>query len=204
MAVTTEPRVEPVAVSKRQPQLRQSMLGANLRAVYIIWYRDVIRFLRDRLRLLTSLMQPILYLVIFGTGLSSSLRGAGGGLGGRGGPTLDYVQFLYGGVIGMSVLFIAMFSAMSIVWDREFGFMKEILVAPVSRWAVAVGKTLGGATQAMTQGLILLVLAPVAGVKLTLLSVLELIPLLFVLAFGMTALGVAMGSRMRSIQGFQG
>jgi ABC-2 type transport system permease protein len=174
---------------------------ASLRAVYIIWYRDLIRYLRDRFRLVASLAQPVLYLVIFGTGLSSSL---GGGRGGFGGGALDYKQFLYGGIIGMSILFISIFSGMSIVWDREFGFLKEILVAPINRSAVAIGKTLGGATQAMVQGLILLLLAPIAGVKLTPLSVLELLPLMAVMSFALTAMGVALAARMKSMQGFQG
>ena len=173
--------------------------GANLRGVYIIWYRDVLRFARDRGRLIVSFAQPLLYLLIFGTGLSSSLRGASGGFSGG----LQYQQFIYPGVIGMSVLFTAMFGAMSIVWDREFGFLKEVLVAPISRAAVAVGKTLGGATQASIQGLIMLALAPVVGVRLTVVNVLELIPMIFVLAFALSAVGVALGARMRSLQGFQ-
>jgi ABC-2 type transport system permease protein len=181
---------------------RGATATATLRAIYIIWYRDIIRYLRDRFRLVASLMQPLLYLLIFGTGLSSSLRGGGGGS--FGGSGLDYKQFLYGGVIGMSILFIAIFSAMSIVWDREFGFLKEVLVAPINRSAVAIGKTLGGATQAFLQGVILLVLAPLAGVRLTLLGVLELVPLMFLLAFSLSAMGTALGSRMRSMQGFQG
>ena len=159
---TKTDRTPPVA---KTPAAGSTKLrGASLRAVYIIWYRDVIRYSRDRFRLVASLAQPLLYLVIFGTGLSSALGGAGGaGGGGFGGGVLDYKQFLYGGIIGMSILFIAIFSGMSIVWDREFGFLKEILVAPINRSAVAIGKTLGGATQAMIQGLILLVLAPIAG-----------------------------------------
>ncbi|MFN2466309.1 MAG: ABC transporter permease [Candidatus Dormibacteria bacterium] len=179
-----------------------SKLDATLRAVYIIWYRDTIRFLRDRFRLVASLSQPLLYLVIFGTGLSSSLVGGRGGSFGAAG--IDYKQFLFGGIIGMSILFISIFSGMSVVWDREFGFLKEVLVAPINRSAVAIGKTLGGATQAFAQGAILLLLAPVAGVRLTPLAVLELIPLMFILGFALTAMGVALGSRMRSMQGFQG
>jgi ABC-2 type transport system permease protein len=92
---------------------------------------------------------------------------------------------------------------MSIVWDREFGFLKEVLVAPINRSAVAIGKTLGGATQSLIQGVILLILAPLVGVKLTAFGVLELIPMIFVLAFALSALGVAIGARMRSLQGFQ-
>jgi ABC-2 type transport system permease protein len=191
-------QAEPARAAPRESQVRGGTGMATLRAIYIIWYRDIIRFLRDRFRLVASLSQPLLYLVIFGTGLSSALGGRGGGLG------FDYKQFLYGGVIGMSILFIAIFSGMSIVWDREFGFLKEVLVAPINRSAVAIGKTLGGATQAFVQGLILLVLSPVAGVKLTPLGVLELLPLMFLLGFSLSAMGVALASRMRSMQGFQG
>jgi ABC-2 type transport system permease protein len=110
---------------------------------------------------------------------------------------------MYPGVLAMAVLFTAMFSAMSVVWDREFGFLREILVAPISRSAVAVGKALGGATQAMVQGVLMLVFAPVVGVRLGLLGVLALVPCLFVLAFALTCLGVTLAARMRSIQAFQ-
>ncbi|MFN2581253.1 MAG: ABC transporter permease [Candidatus Dormibacteria bacterium] len=176
--------------------------GATVRAIYIIWYRDVIRFTRDRWRLVTMMAQPVLYLLIFGTGLGSSLRGAASAFGGGNGA-LQYQQFIFPGVIGMTVLFTSMFGAMSIVWDREFGFLKEVLVAPIHRSAVAIGKTLGGATQATLQGLIILILAPLAGVTLTWQGVLEVIPLIFVLAFALSALGVAIGARMRNMQGFQ-
>jgi len=179
----------------------------TLRAIYIIWYRDLLRFRRDRARLVASLAQPLLYLLIFGTGLSSALSGAGGGFGGggaAGSPNgLTYTQFIFPGIIGMAVLFSAIFGAMSIVWDREFGFLKEVLVAPIDRSAVAIGKALGGATQAMVQGLVLLVLAPLIGIRLTVGTILALVPLTFVLAFSLSALGVAIASKMRSMQGFQ-
>jgi len=180
-------------------------LWPTMRAIYIIWYRDVLRYWRDRTRLVASLAQPLLFLIVFGTGLSSALSGAGGGFGGPAAAQagLTYTQFIFPGIIGMSVLFSAIFGAMSIVWDREFGFLKEVLVAPIDRSAVAIGKSLGGATQAMVQGLILLVLAPVIGVKLTFGSVAALIPLVFVLAFALSSMGVAIASRMRSMQGFQ-
>src|SRR5438093_576910 len=171
---------------------------ASLRAIYIIWYRDVLRYWRDRWRLVASLAQPLLFLVVFGSGLSSSLGGAFGR-----GSGLTYIQFMYPGIIGMSILFSAIFGAMSIVWDREFGFLKEVLVAPIDRWAVAIGKALGGTTQAMIQGLILLVLAPLIGVKLSVLTIVELVPLAAVLAFGLASFGVAIASMMKSLQGFQ-
>src|SRR6202022_1341252 len=172
---------------------------ASLRAVYIIWYRDILRYWRDRWRLVASLAQPLLFLVVFGSGLSSSLGGSLFG-GGRG---LSYTQFMFPGIIGMSILFTAIFGAMSIVWDREFGFLKEVLVAPIDRWAVAIGKALGSTTQAMVQGLIILILAPFIGVKLSFVTVIEIIPLAAVLAFGLSSLGVAIASMMRSLQGFQ-
>ncbi len=185
---------------------RRGTVWPTLRAIYIIWYRDILRFWRDRLRLLGSLAQPLLFLVVFGTGLSSALQGAGGGFGGAGTgapAAFSYTQFIFPGIIGMSILFSAIFGAMSIVWDREFGFLKEVLVAPIDRSAVAIGKALGGATQAMVQGLILLVLAPIVGVKLTVTSVLLVIVFAFLLAFSLSALGVLIASRMRSMQGFQ-
>ncbi len=175
--------------------------GGLLGAIYIVWWRDLIRYWRDRARVGASLAQPLLYLVIFGTGLASSLGGGFGASAGAAG--VSYTQFIYPGVISMSVLFTAIFGAMSIVWDREFGFMRELLVAPIDRAAIAIGKTLGGATQAMIQGLILLVLAPFVGVTLAPVVILQVIVLTFVLAFGLSAMGVALASFMRSMQGFQ-
>jgi ABC-2 type transport system permease protein len=173
---------------------------ASLRAIYIIWYRDILRFWRDRWRVAASLAQPLLFLVVFGSGLSSSLKGSAS-FGTPGG--LSYIQFMYPGIIGMAILFTSIFGAMSIVWDREFGFLKEVLVAPIDRSAVAIGKALGGTTQAMFQGLILLILAPFVGVKLSFFSVLTMIPLAAVLAFGLSSFGVALASSMKSMQGFQ-
>ena len=199
--MTTPNGVLAGAASIAERRERRSTFSATLRAIYIIWYRDVLRFWRDRSRLVAAFAQPILYLVIFGTGLSSAL--SGGGRFGGGGQALNYTTFIYPGIIGMTVLFGSIFSAMSIVWDREFGFLKEVMVAPIDRSAVAIGKSLGGATQAMVQGLILLILAPIVGVKLTVMTVVVLVPLVFVLAFALSALGVAIASRMKSMQGFQ-
>jgi len=195
MSVDTS-AAKPLAVAKAPVDTRI----ASLRAVYIIWYRDILRYWRDRWRLIASLAQPLLFLVVFGSGLSSSL---GGGTLFGGNRGLSYMQFMFPGIIGMSILFTAIFGAMSIVWDREFGFLKEVLVAPIDRWAVAIGKALGSTTQAMIQGLIILLLAPLIGVKLNLLTVLEIVPLAAVLAFGLSSLGVAIASMMRSLQGFQ-
>lgn len=174
-----------------------SGIGATLRGIYIVWYRDLLRWWRDRSRIIISLAQPLLFLVVFGAGLGSSLGG------GFGAGETSYAEFVFPGVLGMAVLFSAVFGAVSIVWDREFGFLREILVAPIDRSAVAIGKALGGATQAVIQGLIMLVLAPFIGIELTVGTVLLLVPFVFVLAFALSALGVALASRMKSMQGFQ-
>ena len=191
--------------SSRTPQA-VNLWRASFRAVLILWYRDVLRYWRDRWRLVASLAQPLLFLLIFGTGLSSSIAGGLAGAGGAtrpGMPKIDYLTFMYPGIIGMAVLFSAVFSGLSIVWDREFGFLKEVMVAPIHRGAVAIGKVLGGTTQAMVQGLLMLVLAPLVGVKLTVGSVAGLIPLVLCLAFAMAGFGVVIGASMRSMQGFQ-
>jgi ABC-2 type transport system permease protein len=193
--------VQPAGAAQLTPTTMPADIRmASLRAIYIIWYRDILRYWRDRWRLVASLAQPLLFLVVFGSGLSSAL-GRGSLFGAPG--SFTYIQFVYPGIIGMAILFTAIFGAMSIVWDREFGFLKEVLVAPIDRWAVAIGKALGSTTQAMIQGLILLVLAPFVGVKLSVLTVIELIPLAAVLAFGLSSFGVALASSMKSLQGFQ-
>ncbi|MFW6126408.1 MAG: ABC transporter permease [Chloroflexota bacterium] len=167
------------------------------RALYIMWYRDILRFWRDRARLITSFAQPFLFLVVIGTGLSSGLALMGGA------GDYDYIQFMYPGIIGMVVLFTGVMSGVTIVWDREFGFLKEVLVAPISRGAVAVGKALGGATIATTQGIVVLIFVPFVGVRISALQVLLLIPLMFVFAFSLTSLGILIASRIKSMEGFQ-
>jgi ABC-2 type transport system permease protein len=198
--MSSEVAVKPPRAAADVHDARADTRMASLRAIYIIWYRDILRYWRDRWRLVASLAQPLLFLIVFGSGLSSSLKGSAS-FGASGG--LSYIQFMYPGIIGMAILFTAIFGAMSIVWDREFGFLKEVLVAPIDRSSVAIGKALGGTTQAMIQGLILLILAPFVGVKLSLLTVLTMIPLAAVLAFGLSSFGVALASTMKSMQGFQ-
>jgi len=177
----------------------------DLVGVYTIWLRDLIRFWRDKSRIIGSIAQPTLFLFVLGTGLSSGFSKAFGGarqgasiLGGK-----DYITFMYPGIIGMTILFTSIFSAVSIIWDREFGFLKEVLVAPISRWSVAIGKALGGSTIAMIQGSIMLVFAPFVGVKLTPLIIVELFPLMFLIAFAMTSTGIVVAARMKSMEGFQ-
>jgi ABC-2 type transport system permease protein len=167
----------------------------DLRAVSIVWRRELIRFRTDRLRAVTSLVQPVLFLFVLGTGLSR--------LASRGLPAgVDFRTFIYPGVLAMSVLFTSIFSAASIVWDREFGFLREMLVAPVRRWAIVVGKCLGGATVATFQGLIFLALAGVAHVPYDPLLLLTLVGELLLLSFTLTAFGVMMAARIKQIQAF--
>jgi ABC-2 type transport system permease protein len=167
----------------------------DLRAVSIVWRRELIRFRTDRLRAVTSLVQPVLFLFVLGTGLSR--------LASRGLPAgVDFRTFIYPGVLAMSVLFTSIFSAASIVWDREFGFLREMLVAPVRRWAIVVGKCLGGATVATFQGLIFLALAGVAHVPYNPLLLLTLVGELLLLSFTLTAFGVMMAARIKQIQAF--
>jgi len=167
----------------------------DVRAVSIVWRRELIRFRSDRLRAITSLVQPFLFLFVLGTGLS---RLAGHGLP----PGIDYRTFIYPGVLAMSVLFTSIFSAASIVWDREFGFLREMLVAPIRRWAIVVGKCLGGATVATFQGIIFLALAGVAHVPYDPVLLLTLVGELLLLSFTLTAFGVMMAARIKQIQAF--
>jgi len=170
-------------------------IRADLRAVSIVWRRELIRFRSDRLRAVTSLVQPVLFLFILGTGLSR--------LAGRGLPSgVDFQTFIYPGVLAMSVLFTSIFSAASIVWDREFGFLREMLVAPVRRWAIVIGKCLGGATVATFQGIIFLALAGVAHVPYNPVLLLTLVGELLLLSFTLTAFGVMMAARIKQIQAF--
>ncbi|MDY6836318.1 MAG: ABC transporter permease [Chloroflexota bacterium] len=170
----------------------------ELRGVYIIWYRDLLRFWRDRIRLFTAFIQPLFFLIIFGTGLSSSMA-----LVSQQSEDYDYIQFMFPGVIAMIVLFTAIMWGISIVWDREFGFLKEVLVAPVSRVSVAIGKALGGATIATIQGTMMLVFAPIAGVNLSMTQVIPLLILMFIIAVSLTSMGILVASRVKTMESFQ-
>jgi ABC-2 type transport system permease protein len=167
----------------------------DMRAIGIVWRRELIRFRTDRLRAITSLIQPVLFLFVLGTGLSSL---AGGSMP----PGVSFKTFIYPGVLAMSVLFTAIFSAASIVWDREFGFLREILVAPVSRASIVIGKCLGGATIATFQGIIFLILAGFADVPYNPVLIVTLIGELLLLSFTLTAFGVMMAARITQFQAF--
>ncbi len=189
--------------------LRADQLQRNLLAVYVIWLRELKRFVRDTSRVTGALAQPALWLFVMGTGLGKGMMalrgGAAGGAAGAaaGADGFNYLAFIYPGIIGMTILFTSIFSAVSIVWDREFGFLKEVLVAPISRWAVALGKDLGGSTVALLQGMILLLFAPLVGVSLTPLKVIQMVAVMALTAFSLTSLGILVAARMRTMEGFQ-
>jgi len=199
MATQTTPAVRAGDEAALAGQIRVAVpehtLRSDLRAVSIVWQRELIRFRRDRLRAVTSLIQPLLFLLVLGTGLSSLAKGSMP-------PGVSFKAFIYPGVLAMSVMFTAIFSAASIVWDREFGFLREMLVAPVSRSAIVIGKIFGGATIATFQGIIMLALAGLAGVPYNPVLLITLAAELFLLAFTLTSFGVMMAARITQFQAF--
>ncbi|MCA9712080.1 MAG: ABC transporter permease, partial [Myxococcales bacterium] len=176
--------------------LPEQSLRHDVRAVKVVWQREMIRFSQDKVRILTSLLQPLLYMFVLGTGLSSLTRGATG--------DVNLRTFMFPGVLAVSVLFTAMFSAVSIVWDREFGFLREMLVAPVRRGSILVGKAIGGATVATIQGAFVLALAPLVGVPYAPVMVLVLLVEMLVLGFSVTAFGLVLAARVKQIQSMMG
>ncbi|MCX8125820.1 MAG: ABC transporter permease [Dehalococcoidia bacterium] len=164
----------------------------ELRKVYGIWRRELIRFTREKSRIASSLAAPLLWLIVLGGGLRMAQVPAGE----------NYQSFLYPGIIGMAILFTSVFSGISVIWDREFGFLKEVLVAPVARWSIVLGKAMGGATAALIQALILLPLAPLVGVELSPVRLPLLIILMAVIAVGLTSTGLLIASLMGSMEGF--
>jgi ABC-2 type transport system permease protein len=189
VATTTTARI-PVAVATPPHGLRH-----DFRAVGVVWRRELIRFFNDRMRIVTALLQPVLFLFVLGNGLSSLTSAASG-------SELNFKTFLFPGVLGMSVLFTAMFSAASIVWDREFGFLREMLVAPISRGSIVIGKCLGGATVATLQGMLILAMAGLVGVPYNSVLLITLIAEMALLSFTLTALGVVIAARLQSLQAF--
>lgn len=163
--------------------------------IYILWLRQIKRYIRSRARIIGSLGQPILFLVALGFGFGPIFQQAGGG---------NYIQFLAPGIISMSILFTALFSGIEIIWDKQFGFLKETLVAPVSRFKIMIGRTLGGATVAVLQGVIVLLISFLIGFRPGNLVMLPLgLVFMFLIALLFTALGTAIASVLEDMQGFQ-
>src|SRR5437868_6592125 len=166
-----------------------------MKVIYILWLREVKKYLRSRTQVVASLGSPIMYLGVLGFGLGPVFQKAGEG---------SYLQFMAPGVIGMTVLFTSMFSGIALLWDRQFGFLKETLVAPVPRIWIMAGRTLGGATVAMIQGLLIFVVSLVAGFRPASVLTLPLAVLVMALvALVFAALGTVIGSSLKDMQGFQ-
>ena len=170
-------------------------MEAVFRGMWVIAYRDLLRFVQERSRLISSFAMPLLFLVIFGAGFSRVI--------GNMTPGVDFIQFIYPGIIAMTVLMGSLMSGLSVVWDREFGFLREVLVAPMSRTGIVLGKAAGTALIALGQGLVMLVLAPFVGVTVNAMMILKLVPLLIIISLALSGLGILIASRMRSQQGFQ-
>jgi ABC-2 type transport system permease protein len=164
----------------------------ELRGIYTLWLREIKRYLRDRARIISSFFQPLLWLLIFGSGMRFS-----GTIG-----DLTYQQYIFPGIIGQTLLFTSMFMGISVIWDREFGFLKEILVAPISRFSVFLGKMLGDSTDAVIQGIIVFFLGVLLGIRLDPVMFLEALPIMILITFGLVSIGLTIASFMESLESY--
>ena len=165
---------------------------SELRKIYGLWHREVLRYWREKSRIISSLILPLLWLLVFGSGMRGmELSG-----------TQSYQTYIFPGIVAMTLLFTSVWSGISIIWDREFGFFKEIMVAPVSRTSIVIGKALGSGTSALIQGFILLPLSFLVGVHLSPLSFLILIPTMILISIGLVCIGLLIASMITSMEGF--
>jgi ABC-2 type transport system permease protein len=201
MSATTDPRTQTEAGGgSATPIVRVSVpqrsLRSELRAIKIVWKRELIRYRSDRMRMITTLVQPLLFLFVLGAGLQR--------LSSAGTHGVDLKTFIFPGILCIAVMFTAMFSAASIVWDREFGFLREMMVAPIRRSSIVIGKCMGGASVACIQGVIVLCLAGVVHVPYNPVMIIEVFVLQLLLAFSITAFGVMVAARIKQMQSFMG
>jgi ABC-2 type transport system permease protein len=165
-----------------------------MNAIYILWIRQLKKYWRSKPRIIGSLGQPVLFLLVFGFGFGSIFQKAGGG---------SYIQFLVPGIVAMAVVFTAIFGGIELIWDRQFGFLKETMVAPVSRFSIMLGRTFGGATVSVIQGIAVLIISFLVGFKMSnLLMIIPAIVFMFLTAFLFTALGTAIASKLTDMQAF--
>jgi ABC-2 type transport system permease protein len=174
----------------------RSSLRHRVRTIGIVALRDLIRLRRMPTRIVGGLVQPLVFLLVLGAGLSQLV--SHDSIGG-----VSYQEYIFPGVLAMSVIASSLYAAIAIVWDREFGFMREMLVAPVSRSSLVLGKAVGGGSVALAQGVVLIALAPLVGVDLSVAKVFGLLGALFALALMTTALGIVLASRMKRLESFQ-
>jgi len=169
-------------------------MGRELEGIYALWKRELITFFRSKSRLIGSLGMPFFFLAILGTGLGTVLPLPQGG---------SYLQFIAPGVIGMILMFTSVFSGIIVIMDRQFGFLKETLVAPISRFSVVAGKALGGATTAMVQGIIILIMAILLGAQIQIANVVLLLAFMFLISLMFVSIGITIASVMQDMHGFQ-
>lgn len=165
---------------------------SELKKIYGLWRREVTRYWREKSRIISSIIMPVLWLLVFGSGI----RGM------EVSDTHNYQSFIFPGIVGMTLLFTSVWSGVSVIWDREFGFWKEIMVAPVSRTSIVIGKALGSGTSALIQGSIMLPLAFLVGVHLSPLSLLTLLPTMFLISIGLVCIGLLIASIIASMEAF--
>jgi ABC-2 type transport system permease protein len=162
--------------------------------IYVLWLRQLKKYIRSTPRIIGSLGQPLLFLLVFGFGFGSIFEKAGGG---------NYIQFLVPGIVAMAVVFTAVFGGIELIWDRQFGFLKETMVAPVSRFSIMLGRAFGGATISVIQGIAILIISFLIGFKMqNLLMIIPALIFMFLTAFFFTALGTAIASKLTDMQAF--
>ncbi len=165
-----------------------------MNTIYILWLRQLKKYSRSTPRIIGSLGQPLLFLLVFGFGFGSIFQKAGGG---------SYIQFLVPGIVAMAVVFTAIFGGIELIWDRQFGFLKETMVAPVSRFNIMLGRTLGGATVSVIQGIAILIISFLVGFKMqNLWMIFPAIGFMFLTAFFFAALGTSIASKLKDMQAF--
>ena len=166
---------------------------SETRGFYSLWLREIKRFIRDRTRLVTSFVQPLLWLIIFGAAFAARIALP---------PGLNYLQVLLPGIVGQTLLFTAMFMGINVIWDKEFGFMKETLVAPVSRLTIFLGKMVGDSTDAFMQGIIVFVIGLAIGIPISPITILYALPVMLLVTFGLVSIGLTIASFMGNLEGF--
>ena len=170
-------------------------MADTFRGIWVVAYRELLRFIQERSRMISSFVMPLMFLIVFGAGFGQTI--------GAMVPGVNYLQFMYPGIIAMTVVTGAIISGISVVWDREFGFLKEILVSPLGRSGIMLGKSVGAATISVFQVTIMLILAPILNISLNFLMVLQLLMVVFIISISISGLGLLVAARMKSQQGFQ-